>query len=260
MHILLLLAFQAVQPATPVRSSCSSDAAQIAVIAPDDRVEILSALAGEDRPCYKVAIEREGKSVTGYVLGEALPAIQEFAHEREKASAAASDAQARLAAERAAAERAAAQEKSSEKEADTPKDPSISTKFLDFSGRDSKGKFVSLSDLNARATLVTFWSPKSKQARAEVMSVMPLYNQFHASGLAAVSFSMDPNPQRINDALDDVSPTWPQIPDRSGLAAQYNVDQSGKAFVLDSAHRIVAAGPMGPEIEKAVRDLLGGSR
>jgi hypothetical protein len=86
---------------------------------------------------------------------------------------------------------------------------------------------------------------------------MPLYSQFHKKGLAAVGISMDPNANRIDPALDDRSPTWPQMPDRSGLAAQYNVDaRSGKTFVLDASHRVVAAGPMGPDIEKAIRQLL----
>jgi hypothetical protein len=87
--------------------------------------------------------------------------------------------------------------------------------------------------------------------------VMPLYNQLHNSGLAAVGISMDPNGNQIGAALDDRSPNWPQMPDRSGLAAQYHVDaKAGKTFVLDASHRVVAAGPMGPEIEKAVRQLL----
>jgi hypothetical protein len=50
---------------------------------------------------------------------------------------------------------------------------------------------------------------------------------------------------------------WPQMPDQSGLAALYHVDpRAGKTFVLDASHKVVAAGPMGPEIEKAVRQLL----
>ena len=86
---------------------------------------------------------------------------------------------------------------------------------------------------------------------------MPLYSQLRKSGLAAVGISMDSNASRIGEALDDRTPNWPQIPDRTGLAAQYHVNpKSGETFVLDANHRVVAAGPMGPEIEKAVRQLL----
>jgi peroxiredoxin len=95
------------------------------------------------------------------------------------------------------------------------------------------------------------------RSRYELSSIQPLYNELHRSGLAAVGVSMDPNPQRMSQVLDDTNFTWPQVPDRSGLAAQYHVNpRAGETFVLDASHRVVAAGPMGPEIEKAVRQLL----
>jgi hypothetical protein len=104
---------------------------------------------------------------------------------------------------------------------------------------------------------VTFWSPKSVRSISELTRVLPLYNQFHRSGLAAIGVSMDPKAGRIADALDDVTLPWSQMPDQSGLAARYNVDpRAGKTFVLDASHRIVAAGPMGPDIVKAVHQLM----
>jgi hypothetical protein len=86
---------------------------------------------------------------------------------------------------------------------------------------------------------------------------MALYNQFHSNGLAAVGVSMDPKASRVWEALDDVTLPFAQVPDQRGLAARYNVDSRvGKTFVLDASHRIVAAGPMGPDIVKAVHQLL----
>ena len=68
---------------------------------------------------------------------------------------------------------------------------------------------------------------------------------------------MDAKPGSITESLDDVTLPWPQMPDQSGLAARYHVDsRAGKTFVLDASHRIVAAGPMGPDIVKAVHQLL----
>jgi peroxiredoxin len=252
MRTLLILTFlQTAWAGEPLRSGCSADSNQLATVDPSDRVKVLLAQAGWDSPCYKIIVTGPSQNLTGYVLGNALPAIREFQRQREQASAAASEAQARLALALAATK------KSAEPEPEKPKDPLISTQFEDFAGRDSKGKPISLSGLNGRVTLVTFWSPKSVSSQDDLMRVMPLYSQLHKKGLAAVGISMDPNANRIDPALDDRSPTWPQIPDRSGLAAQYNVDaRSGKTFVLDASHRVVAAGPMGPEIEKAVRQLL----
>jgi len=252
MRALLVLALlQTALVGEPLRSGCSPDNDQVATVGPSDQVKVIMAESGWDSPCYKVIVTRAGQDLSGYVLGNALPAIREFQRQREQASVAASEAAARLALAQATTKNSAATEPGK------PKDPLISTKFEDFSGRDSKGKPVSLSGLNGRVTVVTFWSPKSASSQNELMRVMPLYNQLHKSGLAAVGISMDPNGRQIAPALDDRSPAWPQMPDQSGMAARYHVDpRAGETFVLDASHRVVAAGPMGPDIEKAVRRLL----
>jgi peroxiredoxin len=252
MHTLLILAFLQVGSAgEPLRSGCSLDNNQLATIGPSSQVKVLLAVAGWDAPCYKITVTGSGENLTGYVLGNALPAIREFEGQRQKASAAAAESEARL-----ALARAAAAQKSAEKEPDKPKDPVISTRFGEFSGRDSRGKPVSLSGLKGRVTVVTFWSPKNPASQDDLMRVMPLYSQFHKGGLAAVGISMDPNGNQIDPALDDRTPSWPQMPDRSGLAAQYHVSATGKTFVLDSSHHVVAAGPMGPELDKVIRQLM----
>src|SRR6202049_2704798 len=209
MHTLLLFAFLQAAPAgEPLRSGCSADNDQIATVAPGDQVHVLLALAGEDKPCYKITISRPGESLTGYVLSDILPAIQLFQQERGRASQAASEPQTRL-----PLAQAEALTKPGEKEPEKPKDPLISTQFEDFSGRDARGKPLSLSALKGRVTLVTFWSPKSTPSQDQLIRVMPLYDQLRNSGLAAVGVSMDPNPNQVLAALDDRSPDWPQLPD-----------------------------------------------
>lgn len=255
--LVLLAFFQAPSPsqtaggATPMRSGCWPDAPLIATLNATDQVVVETARAGEsDKTCYKVMLTSAGKSSSGYVLGEALPQVAEFVRLREKESEEAAKMQARMALEAPVTKKAGP---------DAPKstNPFVDTKFQNFSGQQANGKSVDLSSLNGRAVVITFWSPKGHASQDALMQVMPLYNQLHKSGLAAVGVSMDPNPHHITAALDDVTPNWPQIADQSGLAAHYNVNpQSGETFVLDASHRVVAAGPMGPEIEKAVRQLM----
>lgn len=251
MHTLILLAFLQSPPAVePVRSGCSRDTQEIASVGQSDRVKVEMAMAGEDETCYKITLVRPEGSLTGYVLGESLPAVAAFVRRREKISEESAAAEARLLLARSAPN-------ATEKEPSKPADPFLSTHFEDFSGRDANGKFVNLAGLRGRVILVSFWSPKSAHSQSQLTGVMPLYNQFHRSGLAAVGVSMDPNPNHILAGLDDVSPAWPQIADGSGLAARYNVDpKAGKTFVLDASHHVVAAGEMGPEMEKTIRQLL----
>jgi peroxiredoxin len=251
MHALLLLAFfQAPVTAEPLRSGCSSADEQIALVAAGDSVQIQMARGGEEKTCYKLRVTRSGEALTGYVLGEGLPAIADFVGQRQKASVEAAEAEARRALLPPSPPVSNALAKPAE-------DPFVSSQFADFSGRDPSGKAVSLSGLKGRVVLVTFWSPKSATSIGQLSSIQVLYQQLHSAGLAAVGVSADPNPYHITEALDDAILTWPQIPDRSGLAAHYHADgKAGKTFVLDSSHRIVASGTMGPELEKTVRDLL----
>src|ERR1700721_347835 len=104
MRTMLVLAFlQVAWAGEPLRSGCSPDNEQLSSVGPSDQVKVLLAEAGWDSPCYKITVTGPGQNLTGYVLGNALPAIQEFQRQREQASAAASEAQARLALAEAAA-------------------------------------------------------------------------------------------------------------------------------------------------------------
>lgn len=254
MHPILFLALlqgPASAAGEPVRTGCASDDPQIAIAAAGDHVQVETARAGDEQTCYRIVLTKPGQSpVTGYVLGEGLPAIVVFIHRREKASLDSAKAEAQLASR-------AAQLKKSPANPVKSADPLVSTQFEDFSGRDAAGKPVSLSGMNGQVTLVTFWAPGSPGSISQLSHVMPLYKQYHGSGLNAIGVSMDPNASHITEALDDITLGWPQMPDRSGLANRYQVDpRAGKTFVLDASHRIVAAGPMGPEIVKAVHQLL----
>ncbi len=248
MHTLLLFAFLQAPPALePLRSGCQTDDQQIATLSASDNIQVQTARAGEGpTTCYKVVVSRPGQSLAGYVLGESLPAVAAFVRIREKESREAAQAQARMSL-------APPTDKNSDKEAKAL-DPSLPSHFEDFSWRDFTGKTGSLSRLGGRVTLVTFWPANGSRSQKELNSVDPLYNELHSSGLAAVGVSMDPNLGHMNQVLDDTNYSWPQVPDRAGLAAQYHVNpRSGETFVLDANHRVVAAGPMGPEMEKTVR-------
>ncbi len=254
MHALLLLALLQAAPAAPaaepLRSGCSSDDQQIASISPGDRVHVEMALAGDNQTCYKVNLARQSGTLTGYVQGESLPAVADFVRGREKASEEASKFDARQARE-------VAHKADKSGEAIQPADPLVSTQFEDFSTRDVRGKPISLSGLNGRVTIVTFWSPADVRSIAQMSPVALLYNQLHSKGLAAVGISTDPRPYRIWEGLDDFTVPFSQVPDNIGLAARYKIDpKAGKTLVLDASHRIVAAGPMGPDIIKAVHQLM----
>lgn len=235
-----------------LRSGCSPDDEQIATVGLDDVLEVKQSLAGGDQACYRVTLKRGGQTLTGYVLGTALPAVKAFverqANYRDGSFVA---QQVQRGREEARAKSAAA--------AGTPAklNPDMPASFEEFGGKDTKGKPVSLAGLGGRVILVTFWSPRSANSKGQLFSVLPLYNQYKRAGLRAVGICMDPNPQHVVDALDDITLGWPQIPDRTGLAKRYFANAStGTTLVLDASHRIVAAGLTPAELQQKVRELL----
>jgi peroxiredoxin len=248
--VLLVAILQLAPAAEPLRSACFADAREIGTVIPLDQLEVQSALAGDGPTCYHVRVIQPSGTLTGYILGDSLPAIQRFIKRREHISEEEARAEARRAREAAPVKPSAAEQASG------AADPLINTEFEDFAGRDALGKPVSLSGMHGRATIVTFWSPGDANSLSVLEQELPLYNEFHKNGLALVGVCTNPRAD-IAEVLDDVSLPWPQMNDREGLAGRYKVSPKGsKTFVLDADHRIVAAGSMGPEINKAVQKLL----
>lgn len=248
---LLLGLVPPVATAQSLRVGCEPQDREIAQLTPTSTVHVVSALAGEEQTCYQVVLASDGKQVTGYVLGEAMPAVAAFVHEREKEAAASFQGQALW-------EHSRPKPDPKTDRSAPGSTPNQAATFEDFAARDTAGNSVSLSGMGGRVVLVTFWSPRSPASMHHLASLMPLVNAYHRSGLRAVGISADPNAGHIIEALDDITLNWPQIPDRAGLAARYGANpKTGTTLVLDAAHHIVAAGLSGPELEQKVRELLG---
>jgi len=229
-----------------VRTGCAPDASEAAQVTPADEVHVASAITAGQETCYEVTLVRGGRRVTGFMLGERLPAIRAFVIDREQAaviSFAAQDEQNRLQARHA-------------KSAPATK-PEESRIFDNFAAHDVNGQAVNLSGLGGRVTLVTFWSPRSPRSLRQLVALVPVFNQYRRDGLRALGISADSNAAHVLQALDDLTLGWPQVPDGQGLSAKYGADpRAGTTLVLDNDHRIVATGLAGSELEKKVRQLL----
>jgi peroxiredoxin len=242
-----------------LRVGCSPDDEQIATAGAGDSVDVISALAGGKQTCYKVALHRGEQAITGYVLGEDLPAVAAFLSEQRRYKVEYAIAQQQLEAEKARQEALARDQ--ARAQAAHPiagkLNPDMPSDFAEFGGRDLNGKAVSLSSLGGKVILVTFWSPRSAASKGQLLALIPLYNQYKRAGLRAVGISIDPDTAHMTEALDDMTLLWPQIPDRSGLAKRYGANAAtGTTLVLDASHRILAVGLSPAELEKKVRELL----
>jgi hypothetical protein len=246
--LLLLLLAQALPTAPALRSGCSQADEELVRLKPEDALKVQGSVAGGEQTCYKVILTRDGKDTTGYLLGETTLAVTDFVRERERIRKEALEAQARANVDAAASKPAA--------DTSQPLPAGVPPVFDEFSGRDTNGKPVSLSGIGGKVILVTFWSPQSKASTRQLVALQSLYSQLKNSGLRAIGISSDPRSGYIAEALDDVVPAFPQIPDRYGLTKRYADGKPGMTLVLDSSHHIVAAGLTGAALEKKIRELL----
>lgn len=232
-----------------LRDGCSADDPQIGLVTASEPVQVLGAISGEEGACYHLQLMRDGKTISGYVLGEALPAIAAFVAQRERLGGEQMEMMARQAALAAAAPPPAAASKA------PPAAPAPPSElFENFSGRDQKGKGVSLAALRSKIVVVQFWTPRGSSEQ-DLISLMSLYNQERGRGVSIVGLGVGLSSKSIGEALDDVTLPFPVIPD-PGLARRYQVNaRTGKTFVLDQSHRIVAAGSAADAIG-AVKRLL----
>jgi peroxiredoxin len=235
--ILSLAFFQTPDTGIPLREGCSADDPQIATVSPADRVEVRQGIAGGDRVCYHIDFIHDGKTISGYVLGESLPAIAAFVADRERVSS----QRLEMIAEQAARAAATPPPKPESKEPSAKPAAPVPEIFENFSGRDLRGKPVSLAGMPGRLIVVQFWAPRGS-SKQELISLYPLYNQYHRSGLSIVGLAVGVGSKNIGEALDDLTLPFPQIAD-PGLARRYDVNwRVGKTFVLDQSRRIIASG------------------
>jgi hypothetical protein len=224
----------------PVRYACGEESGILANVQEGDQVQVHHAVNGETMPCYSVVVTQAGKQVQGYILGSALPVIQDFERTRALES--------RIAIP--VAPEAAPGEKK-------PPLPPVGPPFEAWSGVDIKGKRLQIVAGNSKATLVTFWSVESGSARRYVENLKKTEAEFRPKGLRSFGMMEAASAGRANYFLEDMGLDCPQAFDRQGLAAKYNADpRKGTTLVVDASNNVVAISSNPAEIRAAVARLL----
>jgi hypothetical protein len=225
----------------PMRETCSEESEIVANVQPGDPIQIRHAVNGEAVPCYSVVVTQAGKEVQGFILGLALPAIQEFERTRALES--------RVFMPNPP-ESAAKEEKKA------PPAP-VGPPFEPWSGVDTNGRRMQIVPAKAKATLVVFWNAGSRPAERLVHDLMKTESEFGPKGLRAFGLVGAASTGRANYFLDDMGLDYPQALDRQRLAAKYNVDPAkGATLVVDAANNVVAISSNPAEIRAAVARLL----
>jgi len=226
----------------PLLKDCSNPAEIVAAILNTDRVEVHSALAGDQGTCYAVSAMSKGNRIEGYMIGAAHPDVAAF--ERE--------ARSRIPAipelpppDPVPAPDVAVQSKSPAGE--------IPKSFAGLSGASPTGRRVSLDQLSAPTVVLYFWSTNDKKSIREADAMDAVWEMYHQKGVAVVGIVSGASVAQVRHVLNDGEVVWPQILDNGEVAMRHPEIKETKYFILDRNRNVVAALKTPEEVQ---RELL----
>ena len=134
------------------------------------------------------------------------------------------------------------------------------TGLLDLSIPDREGKEISLTSLNGKVVLVTFWASSHSASIEAMLQLKSTYNIYHASGFEVYAISLDNNKIQWMSALDYNEFNWINVselsyPD-SNAALLYNVSSLPSTFLINREGDIVAKNLLGRQLNTWLDNLI----
>ena len=83
--LVLFLAIAVRADHTALRSGCAGDSEMVATLTAGAPLTIRFALSGDEVPCYKVAVEQNGKTIEGYLSANEIAGLDQFDQQRRAA-------------------------------------------------------------------------------------------------------------------------------------------------------------------------------
>ena len=121
------------------------------------------------------------------------------------------------------------------------------------------GREVSLSSIKAKVVLIQFWSALNTDSRYQNQALVELYSKYKNRGLEIYQVSIDTDRNAWMTAIEQDGLSWTNVGDMKGSVAAlhaYNIQAIPSNYILDNERRIVARNLAGPDLDKAVGQLL----
>lgn len=124
------------------------------------------------------------------------------------------------------------------------------------------GETIKLSDLRGKIVLLDFWASWCKPCRAENPNVVRMYNQYKEKGFEVFSFSLDQDPTRWKNAIQQDGLIWPNHASdlqqwNTAAIPLYGFRGIPYTVLIDKNGKIIETNLRGPALEQKLKALFG---
>lgn len=138
---------------------------------------------------------------------------------------------------------------------------SIGVEAYNFTFQDSEGKKVSLSDFRGKIVLVDFWASWCGPCRAEMKSLLPIYQELKGDDLEFISVSLDSKEEDWRKMLEEEKLPWVMLWNEEGFPTTREPNRIQKAYgfysipfivLIDKDGKVLARGLRGEKVREAI--------
>ena len=124
------------------------------------------------------------------------------------------------------------------------------------------GEIIKLSSLRGKLVLLDFWASWCRPCRMENPNVVRMYNKYKDKGFDIYSFSLDQDPARWKNAIQQDGLVWPNhASDLKGWNTAtiplYGFKGIPFTVLIDKDGKILETNLRGPALENKLKSLLG---
>lgn len=138
----------------------------------------------------------------------------------------------------------------------------IGKEYIDFTMKNPKGEYVSLSDYvgKGKYVFVDFWAAWCGPCRDEMPNVVDAYNKYKNKDFEIVGVSLDKEHDKWIQGIEDLKMTWPQMSDLeywdSSVVKLYSIPSIPHTILLDKDGKIIAKNLRGKELDAKLAEVL----